>query len=384
MGIVKEHLVSWPDLDREVVIDRDEALILQGPRPPSMRPLPVGSSRGGGGHPGANAAAAAGDRGPGGSGGGRPDGAGRPQGGPPAGDAGPGGGPPGGRERRERATVEVVHVPIAWEAKPFSPPLWVYENEDVRVEHQDMNGRQPFYHRNTEVDEISYQVTGPRQLITEIGSVELEPGDFVNIPVGVAHDNWGRQEIHLLFYVKAPVDRQLEPVRFSTPHEFTAWEPAVVPEMISARDGGIVISTDERVLLAHANEDDRQLEVMHAGPDRNGAGGTRWAYRSDSFALGWTMLPAADGTEYRRTLNADEIQFQLEGKRTLITDLGCVDLEPGDFVRIPAGVAHASVARDSRHLTVHTARPLKRLVDLVRAAEVRSLEQIAEERAAVA
>jgi uncharacterized cupin superfamily protein len=272
---------------------------------------------------------------------------------------------------------------MGWEPKPFSPPLWVYENEDVRIEHQDMNGRQPFYHRNTEVDELSYQVTGPRQLITEIGSVELEPGDFVNIPVGVAHDNWGRQEIHLLFYVKAPLARMLEPVRFSKPHEFTAWEPAIVPEMISARGGGIALSVDERVLLAHAEHDDRQLEVVRVGPAGEEPPGTHWAYQSEDVWIGFTRLERADGTEYQRILNLDEVQFQLEGKRTLVTDLGCVDLEPGDFVRIPAAVAHTSITAGSRHLTMYTTRPLKRLVDPTRSAGLRSPEQVAALRAAV-
>ena len=369
MGMVKEHLAWWPKIDDVTTLERDEALILQGPRQVSMRPMPAATAPAGaptGGPPGAPTS------------GGGPRGAG----GLPAGEERPGGGSPGGRERPPREQIEVVHVPVAYEPKSFSPPLWVYENEDVRVEHQDMNGRQPFYHRNTEVDELSYQVVGPRQLITEIGSVDLEAGDFVNIPVGVAHDNWGRQEIHLLFYVKAPLHRQQEPVRFSKPHEFTAWEPTVVPEMISARGGGICISSDERVLLAHANSDDRQLEVVHIGSSTQELSGSQWVYKSQDVWIGSATLQGAEGTEYQRKLNVDELQFQLEGKRTLITDLGCVELEPGDFVRIPAGVAHTSVTSSSSYLTLYSAKPLKRLVDPVRTGEVRSPEQIAALRSA--
>ncbi|KAB8213579.1 hypothetical protein BDV33DRAFT_184482 [Aspergillus novoparasiticus] len=68
-----------------------------------------------------------------------------------------------------------------------------------------MDFRQPFYHRNMDVDEISLQVHGERTLMTELGTVELRPGDWSRIPVGIAHDNYGRKEIHLLFYIVAPV-----------------------------------------------------------------------------------------------------------------------------------------------------------------------------------
>jgi quercetin dioxygenase-like cupin family protein len=238
-----------------------------------------------------------------------------------------------------------------------------------------MNGRQPFYHRNADVDEISYQVTGPRQLITEIGTVELEPGDFVNIPVGVAHDNWGRQEIHLLFYVRAPVARQMEPVRLSRPHEFRDWEPAIVPEMISAGNG-LTVPRDERQLLAHAERDPRRLEVLHAEPAAGEARGIQWAYKGETFWLGWSQVAHATGSDYQRNLNFEEVQLQLAGKRTLVTELGCVDLEPGDFVKVPRGVAHASIADASRYLVMYSTQPLKRLVEPVRAGELRTPEQI--------
>jgi uncharacterized cupin superfamily protein len=356
MHTVKEHLAWWPRVDDVTVIERDEALILQGPWAKPIMPLPVGKPAAGGAPAG-------------------PNGVGRANGGPPA---GPSGRPPGGgqgRPRAEREPVEVVHVQVAYEPRAFSPPLWVYENEDVRIEHQDMNGRQPFYHRNADVDELSYQVTGPRQLITEIGTVELEPGDFVNIPVGVAHDNWGRQEIHLLFYVKAPVARQLEPVRRSRPHEFRDWEPAIVPEMISA-GAGLTVARDERLLLAHAEHDPRRLEVLHAEPAAGEAPGIQWAYKGETFWLGWSQLARATGSAYRRNLNFEELQFQLEGKRTLITEAGCVDLEPGDFVKVPRGVAHTSITDGARHLVMYSALPLKRLVEPVRTGELRTLERI--------
>src|SRR5947199_7404845 len=54
---------------------------------------------------------------------------------------------------------------------------------------------------------------------------------------------------------------------------------------------------------------------------------------------------------YIRRLGADEIQYQVDGTRTLVTQRGVVTLEPGDFVTIPRGCAQASVSTGrSRHL----------------------------------
>ncbi|MBV8087428.1 MAG: hypothetical protein JO247_21685, partial [Chloroflexi bacterium] len=127
--------------------------------------------------------------------------------------------PHGGREPDPEPLAVVSFSPV-YVPKPFSPPKYVYNSPQLRVEWQDMNGRQPFYHRNLDLDELSFQVAGSRQLVTELGSVDLEPGDFVRIPAGVAHGNWGRQDIHLLFYVDASVEDQLPGVRRSEPHTF--------------------------------------------------------------------------------------------------------------------------------------------------------------------
>ncbi len=104
-----------------------------------------------------------------------------------------------------REPLSVVHYDQEFRAQPFAPPRGVYENDQIRVEWQTMNSRQPFYHRNCDVDELSYQIAGERTLMTELGVIEFQPGEFSRIPRGVAHDNYGRCESHLLFYLPAPV-----------------------------------------------------------------------------------------------------------------------------------------------------------------------------------
>lgn len=344
MNTVVERCIGWPGLE-EFQVPRDEALMLKGPQPGSRRPLPLS------GAPSA----------------------------PPANPAAAPAAPPA---IAKHDVIEVVHAPMVWPKKPFSPPLALFENEDILLEHQDMNSRQPFYHRNTEVDEISYQVSGLRQLVTDIGSVELVPGDAVRIPVGVAHDNWGREDIHLLFYVATPVGLESPAVRHSSPHEFRHWEPGIVPERISARGGAIDLLIDEKLLLSNAATDSRRLDVAHVDPQSEIAG-VQCLYRSALFRLTFATIARDEGREYRRNLNFDEVQIQLRGKRTLVTDVGCVDLEPGDFVRIPAGIAHAGIGGPGAYLQMQSAKPLRRLAQASKEAALRSKDEIDALRAAL-
>ncbi len=86
--------------------------------------------------------------------------------------------------------VEVIHVAPTYTPGEFVPPKVLFEAPRARIEWQQMDNRQPLYHRNLDVDEMSYQISGERTLMSEHGTVELRPGDFVRLPVGVCHDNW--------------------------------------------------------------------------------------------------------------------------------------------------------------------------------------------------
>ena len=112
---------------------------------------------------------------------------------------------------REMEPLAAAHFPtdftpnLAPRGCYFAPTRNPYIGKTLRVQWQQMDERQPFYHRDMDVEELSYQVSGERTLMTEVGTAELRPGDFSRIPVGIAHDNYGRKAVHLLFYVVAPV-----------------------------------------------------------------------------------------------------------------------------------------------------------------------------------
>ncbi|WP_067479106.1 hypothetical protein [Actinomadura hibisca] len=279
-----------------------------------------------------------------------------------------------GRKRwRDHPPIEVVHFPPEYVEQPFAHPRGVYESAHLRLEWQTMNNRQPFYHRNCDVDEMSYQVAGVRSLMTDLGSVDLVPGDFSRLPVGVAHDNYGREDIHVLFYVPAPVSEAHPADRVSEVliPPFDGWEPVVTNELITECLGGtghdiVMAPMDELTLLEHAKTETERLQILRPADTP----GTTWLYRSADVLIGRVWNEASDGRVYRRIRNAVEIQYQLSGERTLVTQRGTVRLVPGDFVQIPVGVAFTSVhAEPSAHIVLDSARELPRVAEATKVAE---------------
>jgi quercetin dioxygenase-like cupin family protein len=273
----------------------------------------------------------------------------------------------------EQPPLAVVHYPQEFNAVPYAPPRGVYENDEIRVEWQILQGRQPFYHRNCDVDEISYQIAGERTLMTELGVVEHRPGEFSRIPRGVAHDNYCRADSHLLFYIPAPVAELASAQRESQPAfpPFPGWQAAPANEAVTWHMGTpgrdiALFPIDEQQLLEHVHGDNRRLQVLRRDPGHP----VTWLYGTDRVRLGMVATGPGGERRYRRTLDADEIQYQAHGRRTLITQHGLIDLEPGDFVRIPLGISHASVATEAGdYLSLLSRSELPQVADTSRVAD---------------
>ncbi len=283
---------------------------------------------------------------------------------------------------RDHPVLSVVHFPQSYRAQPFAPPRGVYENDQIRVEWQTMDNRQPFYHRNCDVDEISYQIAGERTLITELGVVEHRPGEFSRIPRGVAHDNFGRKESHLLFYIPAPVDELVDSLRVSEAviPPYPGWAAGPINEAVTECMGTVghdvtVFPADENQLLQRVHREKDRLEVL----DTPATSGLTWLYRAEQARLGIVRLPAGSlGGGYTRTLDADEIQYQISGHRTLLTQRGIVELGPGDLIRIPLGIAHANVCvGPAEYIVLQSNRELPQVAESSRAAQPYSPQLLA-------
>ena len=290
---------------------------------------------------------------------------------------------------RDYDLLQAVSLPTKYIPSKFAPPLGVYESDYVRVEWQKMDFRQPFYHRNADVDEISYHVSGERTFISEQGSIDLTAGDFLRIPVSVAHDNRGVEDVHLLFYIPAPVTECVTPSR-TTAHKmppFPGWEPKpAIAEMMTECLGAIgcdicVSLTDEQMLLDAAKTDPEPINVLRASTG-GGSGATEWLYKSTNVWLGSTTLTNAKGDVYKRHRRADEIQCQVKGRRTLVTQRGTIELEPGDMVSVPLGTAFTDLVHgeESTHITVLTRFPAPSKLKYSKTAKETSAELVAQLR----
>lgn len=279
--------------------------------------------------------------------------------------------------------LEVFSFPTVYEPVEFARPRGVFEGASLRLEWQTLNGRQPFYHRNADVDEIGYQICGGRTLITECGTIEFEKGQFAKIAVGVAHDNYCREDIHLIFYLHGPATECVAPVgrgEYRNP-PFAGWESKPMVEVttnnLGGPDGAVSYSmADEDLILGAAKCFPDLLQIIEP---RGDSPDTEWLYKAPKIWVGHTSLPATHARRYRRRLSADELQYQAEGTRTIISQRGVVTLNPGDFTCIPRGTSYANVTDGpSKHVSLLTIEPAPPVGTPCRLAEMNALEWISE------
>lgn len=287
-------------------------------------------------------------------------------------------GPPASKIVQEYPLLQAIHTPTIYVPAQFSPPKDIFSSEHIRIEWQQMNQRQPFYHRNADVDEISFHISGERTLMTERGSVDLQPGDFARIPVFTAHDNAGIADVHLIFYLTAPAHQVVEPARqaeFKMP-PFKGWESRPIAEVITeclgtpGCDRGYSMVDEDLLLNAFPKNGLDPINIVNAYDSQSALGATQWLYKSEMAWLGSTNLSPNSEHVYRRHRRADEIQCQVHGTRLLVTQRGTIRLEPGDFINIPVGTAFTSIVEaESTHLSVLTRIPAEPKVPASKTAE---------------
>ena len=277
-----------------------------------------------------------------------------------------------------------IHLPLQYTTKKFQPPQAVFESKFIHIEYQNLQGRQPFYHRNVDVDEISYHAVGKRQVLTEIGCVNLEVGDMARIPVGVGHDNHAEEDVHILFYIPQDVTENIPPYRTSEyvmpPYE--GWKAANSIEFITDNLGSVgsdlmTFYTDEQSLLDNVKGTSERMQVVRS----SGVEGLEWLYKSENIWLGFNLFSDSNGKTYTRHRKAEEVQIQVKGTRWLITQRGTLQMEPGDTVNIPLGTAFTSVAHEeNKYITVLMRYPAPAKKDFTKMAEPTTLKLLEQAR----
>lgn len=139
-------------------------------------------------------------------------------------------------------------------------------------------------------------------------------------------------------------------------------------------------AVDETLLLNHAKSLPKDDLISVLRSTEASKGGIEWKYKSKHVWIGHTELSKSTGTpKYRRHRRAEEIQCQISGTRTVITQRGIITLEPGDFINIPNGVAFTDhVTHNSTHITVLTFKKAEAKGEIVKHAKPTTMEAIAE------
>jgi hypothetical protein len=177
----------------------------------------------------------------------------------------------------------------------------------------------------------------------------------------VAHDNYGREEVHLLFYIIAPVTEAGQVTLRSKVKKdgpFPGWKKAapaaieMMTECLGARGCDIAVSmADEELLLCPPLSFKRAHEALLVQrADTAPISGIQpqhpeWLYTSSKVWIGRVQLDKTDGKVYNRHRRADAIQCQISGSRTLVTQRGTIEMQAGDYICVPKGCAYTSISR---------------------------------------
>lgn len=222
--------------------------------------------------------------------------------------------------------LQVYTFPATYSELAYGPPTGVFDGEGLRLEWQTINGRQPFYHRNADADEIGFWVCGERTLMTGLGIIEMRPGDFSCIPVTVAHDNFGRKDIHVIFNVHGSASPLVAPRALSEDGfpPFVGWQESMpvevtINELGTPRSDVASGMADETTMLDEAIHCDEKIPILRA-PEATDQ--VEWIYKAPRIWIGHTCINKATTRSYIRHMGADEIQYQVNGSRTLLSERG--------------------------------------------------------------
>jgi len=75
---------------------------------------------------------------------------------------------------------------------PMGGPMRLIQGEGIGIDLNKRREPMPFWHRNNDYDEFIFCFKGSALWETELGDVELRPGEMIFIPRGVAHKDTPR------------------------------------------------------------------------------------------------------------------------------------------------------------------------------------------------
>lgn len=264
-------------------------------------------------------------------------------------------------------------------------PVVIWQNVDAKFGVESMAGPEPYFRRNLDFDEITFQWAGHTRLECEYGTFEIGPGESTLIPAGISHRHIGTPDsLRVFVHTNEPVEVTLGEDKMVTHTEFEVTRIGGP----SLGNGAVTTPKDtvtERMYLWEEPEEIDELERPYedlvggatlgrgmqkirvfdffesrTGVDK-GPGPT--FYVSPTFHAE-TYNTAGDMLAFHRGLDSDETWWQFCGESTNESEFGKFMLLPGEANHAPPGIAHRVVGTpEFLRLVLYTKRPLRLMID---------------------
>ena len=237
----------------------------------------------------------------------------------------------------------------------------VWEGATLRIAAEQIQGREAELTRAGDYDLFFFQFSGSSTVESECGTVDLEPGDIVLVPSGIAHRSTGKGEcLRLRIMSKEAVNFGVDPDKPLTETSFKVAHSDPLPssKAVKAADSDravehisfwdptsdIWIERKPAELLDCVTEGSRPFKKLRSFDyftGMTGKGGARAPvlYTGNEFRIDCYNLEGQQ-RGFHRGLDEDEIWFQFRGHAVNDTEWGKVELDPGETAYVPRGIAH--------------------------------------------
>lgn len=236
----------------------------------------------------------------------------------------------------------------------------VWEGATLRIAAEQIDGQEVELTRAADFDLFYFQFAGSTRIESELGTVQLEPGEIVLVPAGISHHSTATGEsLRLRVMSKESVQFGVDPdqpltqskfqVSHSDPLQHSASSGASGDNVVEHTcfwdpESDVWIERSGKKIFNCWKEGGRAFKKIRAFDyftGITGKGGARAPvlYEGKEFRIDCYNLEGQQ-RGFHRGLDEDEIWFQFRGHGKNETEWGIVELDAGEMSFVPRGIAH--------------------------------------------
>lgn len=272
-------------------------------------------------------------------------------------------------------------------------PVPLLANADMRVSVDSAAGPAPFFHRNIDFDEAIFQFAGTSRVETEMGAVDLAPGEMLLVPRGIAQRSVGdAASLRQLILMHSPVTSTMgeelctsrtrfdvrriggpdysEAAAVAAPtgsviEKMYVWheDPADAVEVQRRADELIGVTSTQRDTKVSALKKLRPFDLFADVTGRKGPGPK---FMTTECAMYEVYNTVGEQFAFHRALESEEFGLQFMGDNINMSEFEeTYPMSPGSWFLIPLGIAHsvAECKPDFRRMVIYSRFPFAVLTD---------------------